>query len=339
MVTLKDIATKCGLSVATVSKAMNNMPDISPVTVQRVRDAAREMGYLPNAAARSMKTGRSMTIGLMMYLGNGESIWTHNFSAQIADSIHRRMEDEGYDLTPVSFKGASKMGGYLNYCRYRNYDGLIIMSGGSEDPALRELTESDFPLVTIDYKTSSRSSVISDNAAGLKQLVHYIYSRGHRKIAFIHGNDSTVTRDRLSGFFEACRELNLDIPDDYLAASRYLSKKDCARATESLLSMSDRPTCIIFPDDLAALGGISVIKAHGLSIPEDISIAGYDGAHVAEAMNPSLTTYRQDCEAIGRHAADMLLEAIRNPHGFTPRHLLIPGMLVEGGSVRNLSAQ
>lgn len=338
MVTLKDIAIRCGLSVATVSKAMNNMPDISPATVQRVRDAARSMGYMPNSAARSMKTGRSMIIGMLMYLDNEQSVWTHSYSAQIAQSVHLFLEEEGYDLTPVSFKGASRMGGFLNYCRYRNYDGLIIMSGGTQDASLNELTESGFPLVTIDYKIPGHSSVISDNSAGLREMVHYIHSRGHRKIAFIHGNPSTVTTDRVSGFLEACRELDIPVPDGYLTECPYLNIERCRSATEALLTLPDRPTCIIFPDDLAAMGGIEAIKARGLSIPGDISIAGYDGTSIASAMSPALTTCRQDCDSIGYHAAQTLLDAIRNPQSFSPRHLLLPGKLVEGGSVRDLNA-
>lgn len=280
-----------------------------------------------------------MTIGMMMYLGDSDSVWTHNFSAHIADSFHRALENEGYDLTPVSFKGASRMGGFLNYCRYRNYDGLLVMNGGNEDPALIELTGSDFPLVTVDYKTPSHSSVISDNSTGLKELVYYVHSRGHRKIAYIHGNDSTVTRDRVSGFREACRELSIPIPKSYMNQCLYLDAAGCARCTEALLDLPARPTCIIFPDDVAAMGGIRAIRSRGLSIPGDVSVVGYDGVRVAEAMSPPLTTYRQNCEAMGRHAAAMLLEAIRNPHDFTPRHLLLPGTFVEGGSVRDLNAR
>lgn len=337
MVTLKDIAGKCGLSVATVSKAMNNMPDISPATVQRVREIAQSMGYLPNAAARSMKTGRSMTIGMLMYLGDHESLWTHNYSALIADSVHRILEDAGYDLTPVSFKGASSMGGYLNYCRYRNYDGIIVMSGGSQDSSLEELADSDFPLITIDCKLQGKGSVTSDNIEGMHSLVRYIYNKGHRKIAFIHGNESTVTRDRIHGFCSACRELNLSIPSSYIKESPYLSLEGSAQATEELLALADRPTCIIYPDDLASQGGITVLKAHGLSVPDDMSIAGYDGTVLANMLVPKLTTYRQDCQAIGVNVANMLLEAIRQPGKYKPRHLIQPGRLLKGESVKDIN--
>lgn len=337
MVTLKDIANRCGLSVATVSKAINNMPDISLSTAQRIQQVAREMGYMPNAAARSMKTGRSMTIGMLICLGR-ETIWTHTYSAQVANGVHHTMEDNGYDLTPVSHKGASSMGGYLNYCRYRNYDGLIVMSGGDPNPSLQELAGSDFPMVSIDCQLQGQSSVLSDNVEGMRRLVRYAYDRGHRKIAFIHGNDSSVTSDRMTGFFSICKELALEVPDCCIRQGDYLSREDSARATEELLALPNRPTCIFYPDDFACLGGIDVIKRRGLSIPGDISVVGYDGTRIAEAMQPPLTTYRQDCDAIGSCAAEMLLRIIVKPRSSISRHVIIPGRLMEGASVRDLNA-
>lgn len=339
MVTLKDIAAKCGLSVATVSKAMNNMPDINPATAQRIHEVAREMGYLPNAAARSMKTGRSMTVGMLMYLGENESLWTHPYSALVADGIHRVLEDNGYDLTPVSFKGAGSMGGYLNYCRHRSYDGLIVMSGGSGDPALKELAESDFPVVSIDCPLGSKGSVFSDNTAGMHILVRYAYNKGHRKIALIHGNASTVTHDRITGFFSGCQELGVEVPDSYIRESRYLSMEDSARATQELLDLPEPPTCIFYPDDVASIGGIRVIRARGLSIPGDVSVIGYDGTQLADSIEPKLTTYRQDCRSVGASAAQMLLHAIARPRAFVPRHIIVPGVIVEGGSVADLNGR
>ena len=337
MVTLKDIANKCGLSVATVSKAMNNMPDISPSTAQRIQEIAREMGYMPNSAARSMKTGRSMIIGMLMFLGS-ESVWTHNYSALVADSIHRTVEDHGYDLTPVSSKGAESMGGYLNYCRYRNYDGVIVVSGGSSDPSLDDLVGSDFPLVTIDCDLQIRSSVISDNVEGMRRLVRHVYGLGHRRLAFIHGNTSSVTSDRVTGFFSACNELGLEVPDSCIKPAHYLSQEESAAATEELLALDEPPTCIFYPDDYACLGGLRALKARGLSVPRDVSVVGYDGTRIAEAIEPQLTTYCQDCENIGASAAEMLLRAIASPRGILPRHIIVPGRLIEGASVRNLNA-
>ena len=336
MVTLKDIASQCGLSVATVSKAMNNMPDISPATAQRIQETARKMGYLPNAAARSMKTGRSMTIGMLLFL-NGASVWTHNYFSAIAASIHRVMEENGYDLTPVSCGGAAAMGSYLNYCRYRNYDGVIVMSGGYSEPTLMELVNSDLPLVTIDYEFHHRGAVTSDNVQGMHDLVHYIYRMGHRRIAFIHGEETSVTRTRLASFYTACEELNLDVSDGCVKEARFHDLDSSAQATEELLRLPQRPTCILYPDDYSYLGGLRVLNEHGLSIPGDISVAGYDGTYLADVLQPKLCTFRQDCVGIGVNAAEMLLSAISKPRTFIPRHIILPGQLQEGASVRDLN--
>lgn len=335
MATLKDIANKCGLSVATVSKAMNNMPDISPATAQRVQEIAREMGYMPNSAARSMKTGRSMTIGLVMFLGDA-SVWTHQYSAFICDSIHRTVEVQGYDLTPVSAKGAESMGGYLNYCRYRNYDGVIIMTGGNADSSLDDLISSDFPLVSIDCEVAGKSCVTSDNIEGMRRMVQHVFDLGHRRLAFIHGQDTSVTRDRVSGFLSTCNDLGLTVPDSYLKTATYLSQEEAAAATRELLTLDERPSCIFFPDDYAALGGLRVLKAAGLSVPEDISAIGYDGSQIAEAVDPPLATYSQDCEKIGASAAELLLRTIAEPRGILPRRIIVTGHMIEGGSIKNL---
>lgn len=336
MVTLKDIANQCGLSVATVSKAMNNMPDISPATAQRIQETAHRMGYLPNAAARSMKTGRSMNIGMLLFLRDA-SVWTHNYFSEIAESIHRVMEENGYDLTPVSRRGAAAMGSYLDYCRYRNYDGVIVMSGGYNDPTLMELIESDFPMVTIDYEFHHRGAVISDNVQGMHDLLHYIHAKGHRRIAFIHGEDTTVTRTRLASFYHTCEELGLDIADEYVKEACFNDLEASAQATEALLRLPKRPTCILYPDDYSCMGGLRVLREHGLSVPDDMSVAGYDGTNLAEVLQPKLCTFRQDCVGIGKNAAEMLLSAIANPRAYIPRHVILPGWLCEGASVRDLN--
>lgn len=337
MVTLKDIARHCGLSVATVSKAINGMSDISETTARRIRDTAREMGYMPNAAARSMKTGSSMTIGLLLFLGEC-SVWTHNYFASIADAIQRVVQTSGYDLVPVNCSAAEKMGSYLNYCRSRNYDGLVVMSGLYTDSTLVDLINSEIPLVTIDYEFHHRGAVLSDNLQGMRELVRYAYDRGHRQIAFIHGGDTPVTRDRLASFHATCESLGIHVPAEYVREAAYNDPDPSARETEALLKLKRRPTCIIYPDDYSYMGGFRALRAHGLSIPEDISVAGYDGTQIASVYQPSLTTFHQDCDGIGANAAEMLLSAISKPRSFIPRHVVLPGKLVEGESVRDLNA-
>ena len=336
MVTLKEIATQFGCSVATVSKALNHMPDISPHTAEQIRAVALQMGYLPNAAARTLKTNRSHIIGLMVFLKK-DSIWSHEFFSEIAESIQAVMTANGYDITPVNCYRKSSMGNYLNYCRHRGYDGIIVISGGFISDDVMQVVNSTLPLVAIEYTVPHRSAVQSDNAQGLREIVRHLHQKGHRRIAFIHGELMSITQERVSSFLSTCRELNIPVPDEYLKSASYHDFETNAQATRELMSLSTPPTCIIYPDDYSCVGGMDELRAMGYQVPEDISVTGYDGIRLAEIVRPRLTTFQQDGEAIGRNAAEMLLQAMEKPRAFVPQHLFLPGRLIIGDSVKDLS--
>lgn len=338
MVTLKQIAQQCGCSVATVSKAINGMPDINEATAKRIRESAMEMGYQPNAAARTLKTNRSKTIGLLMFLQN-ESIWTHDYFGRIAESIQTEMVGSGYDITPIDARYAEQSGSYLSYCRYRNYDGVILMSAGFTEVSLMELVRGELPLVTIDYAVDNLGAVMSDNVGGMRELVHYIHDRGHRRIALIHGEMTSVTHKRLASFFTTCDELGINMPEEYIIQARYHEPELSAQATRKLLAMSEPPTCILYPDDYAIIGGMNELRQRGIRIPDDISIAGYDGIPLSSVLKPPTTTVKQDAEGIGRQAARMLLKAISKPRNFIPQHVTLKSTLVHGGTIKDLNAQ
>ena len=167
-----------------------------------------------------------------------------------------------------------------------------------------------------------------------RSLLDYIISMGHKKIAYIHGQDfSSVTRDRLAAYYRALEKHGIDIPEEYVREARYLETEDVANQTEYLLDLPDKPTCIIYPDDTAAIGGINVIRSRGLRIPEDISIAGYDGTRVSQMLSPKLTTIRQDTDKIGREAADRLISIIKKPKTALVERAVVEGILLEGESV------
>ncbi|MEE1216235.1 MAG: substrate-binding domain-containing protein [Agathobacter sp.] len=150
----------------------------------------------------------------------------------------------------------------------------------------------------------------------------------------LYGQDfSSVTRDRLAAYYRALEKHGIDIPEEYVREARYLETEDVAKQTEYLLDLPDKPTCIIYPDDTAAIGGINVIRSRGLRIPEDISIAGYDGTRVSQMLSPKLTTIRQDTDKIGREAADRLVSIIKKPKTALVERAVVEGILLEGESV------
>ena len=333
MVSMKDIALRCGVSVATVSKALNGQRDIGEGTRSHIEQVAKEMGYMTNAAARALKTNRSYHLGVL-FVDERRSGLGHEYFSSMLESFKVEAENRGYDITFINHNVAGKRSTYLQHCLYRGVDGVVIACVDFHDEQVRELVDSGLPLVTIDHVFNNRLAVVSDNVCGLEELVRHIYSKGHRKIAFLHGERTTVTQNRLTGFYRACEELGLDIPAEYIRECVYHDPDRCAQETLELLQLPDRPTCIIFPDDFSYIGGMNALKSKGIQVPEDISAVGYDGIHLAKVLN--LTTYSQDTAEIGRIAADRLISLIEHPKTTLIDRIMVPGGLLEGTSVKDI---
>ena len=332
MSSLKDLAQECGVSVATVSKALNGQSDISEATRTRVREAARRMGYVPNMAARSMKTNRTYNIGVL-FVDERQSGLAHEYFSAVLDSFKVRVEQLGYDITFINRNLGGKTMTYLEHCHYRGVDGAVIACVDFTDPQVIELVNSDVPVVTIDHVFNNRMAVLSDNVMGLSALVRTAYAQGHRRIAFIHGERTAVTENRLAGFYKSCDELGLEVPDAYVREGIYHDAARCAQETKALLALPQRPTCIIFPDDFSAMGGYSAIQQAGLRIPQDISVMGYDGIYLSRVMSPKLVTYQQNTMMLGRTAADKLVQMVEHPRVTLAEQLLVTGKLLDGSSV------
>ena len=295
MPSLKDLAKECGVSVATVSKALNDQPDIAAATRERIRAAARRMGYLPNAAARALKTNRTYNLGVL-FVDERQSGLTHEYFSAVLDSFKVEAEKRGYDITFINHNISGRSMTYLEHCHYRSVDGVVIACVNFYDPQVVELVNSDVPVVTIDH----------------------------------------VFNNRMAGFYQACEELGLEIPEEYVRDGVYHDVERCAEETRALLALPQRPTCIIFPDDFSALGGYNALAEAGLSIPDDISVMGYDGIYLSRVVNPSLVTYQQNTAALGQTAADKLIELIEHPRVTLPEQIRVSGRLLSGGSVRSL---
>ena len=330
---MKDIARECGVSVATVSKSLNGHSDIGEETRERIRLKAKEMGYLANSAARALKTKRTHNIGVL-FVDERNSGLAHDYFSAVLDSLRVEAEQSGYDITFISSKVGTRRATYLDHCRYRGVDGVVIACVDFTTSQVRELVDSSLPLVTIDRVFDNRIAVLSDNIGGVSALVRYVYGKGHRKIAFLHGEKSAVTAGRIEGFRRTCRELELEIPKEYIIECVYHDPDRCAQATRQLLALPDPPTCILFPDDFSYIGGMNAIQEAGLRIPEDISAVGYDGIHLAKVMG--LTTYSQNARELGKTAAERLISLVEHPKATPAEPILIQGGLWEGKTVRDI---
>ncbi len=330
MVTLKDIALECEVSRATVSKVMNGYDDISPETVKLVRAKAEEMGYLPNLSARSLKTHRTYNLGIVFAdaLGSG---FKHEYFINILNSFKNEAERQGYSITFLAEDPSQSDLTYLEQSLYRNFDGVLIACADYDDPDIVELLKSSLPTVTTDFIFTGCSAVRSDNVGGMQMLMNYIFERGHRRIAFIHGDMNAVTKQRLASFYKAFEDRGL-VPDDNLVLEgRYRDDDLCYELTRQILSSGRHPTCILYPDDFAITGGVRCIEDMGLRIPDDMSIAGFDGSLISRILN--FTTVAQDTDEIGKTAAKFLINEISHPKSWITEHITIPCRLVPGQTV------
>lgn len=331
MVSMKDIAAKCGVSVATVSKALNGHSDISDETKKIIGDTAKEMGYFPNSSARALKTKRTYNLGVL-FVDRGHSGLTHDYFAHVLDSFKKCAEKSGYDITFINAEVSDKMS-YLEHSRYRGVDGVVIACVDFDDKDVIDLINSDLPVVTIDHVFNNRISVVSDNIGGMRDLIKHVYDNGHRKIAYIYGDNTSVTQNRLSSYYNTLKSYGIEVSDDYALESTYRDPEKARELTKKLLSLKDRPTCIMYPDDYSCIGGLNAIAEMGLSVPEDVSIAGYDGIYVSQILDPRLTTYAQDTEEIGRIAAEQLIKLIEDPKSTLIEKIVVSGKVLEGKSV------
>ncbi len=332
MATIKDISRKCGVSPATVSKALNGYSDVSSETVELVKRTAEELHYMPNAAARQLKTNSSHNIGVV-FVDETSSGLTHEFFSAILNSVKEEAESLGYDITFLSQNLGEREMTFLEHCRYRKCDGVVIASVNFESDAVAELVRSDVPVITIDYSFDNTSCVLSDNVEGAYELTSYLIRAGHRKIAFIHGEDTSVTQKRLLGYHRALAEHRISVPEEYVVSGKFHDPDSVRELTRMILDYEDPPTAIMFPDDYTYLGGLAELEKRNLRVPEDISVVGYDGIHLSQVLRPKLTTWYQDTDAIGRRSVQKLVETIRHRKTCETEQIKISGHLLSGHSV------
>ena len=336
MITLKDIARECNVSFSTVSKALKGSSEISYETTEFIQKKAREMGYHPNIAARSLRTNRTYDIGVIFEDKTGAG-FQHQYFATIISGIQKVAFQRGYEMSFVS-GDSTKNYDYYSHALARNYDGVALLSCDYKSSGIEALVKSEIPTVSLDYFFDvDHEAVMSDYTKGVDELLEYVISCGHTKIAMIHGEKTWVTEQRIQAFKDICKKHKIKIPESYFAEGLYHDPFTSSAATEFLISLPDPPTCIFYPDDYAALGGIRELNSHGLVPGKDISIVGYDGIKLTSMMIPPLTTYEQNGEIIGRTIAEALLEKIENPQTFKPKKEMITGRLIYGGTVVKLN--
>ncbi len=322
MVTLKDIAQACDVSVSTVSRALNGIQLIRPERAESIRQTAREMGYTPDAAAQTLKTNRSRMIGVLY-----EVPMTHPYFSKVMDDIRMNAEERGYDILLLS---RSSQNDYTENALRRRMDGVILVFANVDASGVNRLISSDIPVISVDDCSRPCDAVISDYQEGTRQLIELAARNGHQRIAFIHGQMGYATGERLLAYRRAVKELGLCDNPGYIRQAAFNNGAFCARETEALLGLPKPPTCILMPDDYSAINALQLLQKKGIQAPRDFSCAGYDGISWSQQISPKLTTYRQNTEEIGRTAFNILQSALSEGKKHIMANVLVHGALLSG---------
>jgi LacI family transcriptional regulator len=331
-VSIREVAKKSGVSIATVSRVLNNYPDVSDETRRRVLEAAREIDYTPTQAARTLVTKRSWVIGVILFTGLDHPDIQHPFFQEVLAGLKHGVGAAGYDLLLFANEADSDGAGrqsYLTRTRHHHLDGVAVMGVSARDPMVRELARSPVACVAVDIDLVGPRTgyVMSDNVGGAARAVRHLFELGHQRIALIGG--PTETRpgaDRLLGYRKELDTLDLEYSPAYVQIGDFYpqSGEDAMRA---LLALPEPPTAVFAASDLMAVGAVGAAREHGLSVPEDLAVVGFDDVQIAALGQPPLTTIRQDKVALGLRAAESLVEMIDDPKA-TPPALTVPVELV-----------
>ena len=309
-VRLKDIAQDLGLSVVTISKVLRNHPDIAEETRERVLKRVQELDYQPNLMARSLVTGRSYLIGLVV------PSLMHPFFAEVAKSLSSFVGQHGYSLVLSSSEEDPNLEAReMQQLTARRLDALVIATSGMDKTAFERLDNHDIPYVLIDREIPGLVANfvgVDDEAAGRIATEHLI-REGCQRIAHIRGRDNSTGRRRFEGYRQALLHAGLEYLDSRVVARPSVdvdSVRLGAEAMRILLRRKPRPDAVFAYNDPLAIGAMDAILDAGLRIPEDIAIIGCGNLHYNNSLRVPLSSIDQRSSEIGRRTADILLQAI-----------------------------
>jgi LacI family transcriptional regulator len=315
--TIRELAQRSGVSVATVSRVLNGYPDVSEKTRKRVFKMAAELDYAPSAAARTLVTKRSHVIGTVLDTGDDHPDLQHPFFQEVLVALKRRLGAAGYDLllyaNDLRENGSGQS--YLRRSRSHRVDGVILMGADTRDPDVQALARSGIPCVAVDLDLLGQRAgyVMSDNVRGSRAAVEHLAQLGHRRVGFIGG--PTTTRpgaDRLLGFRLGLDDHQLPYGNDRVLEGDFYADSG-HKAMERLLGLPEPPTAVVAASDLMAAGAVRAAQEGGIRVPADVSIVGFDDIQLAALMHPALTTIRQDKAGLGHAAAEALVRMIDDP--------------------------
>lgn len=335
-ITIKDLATQLDISISTVSRALQDNPEISQKTRETVQALAKKLGYRPNPIAVALKTHKSYTIGVIV------PQIVNTFFATVVKKIEEIADKYGYNvLVASSNESFEKERKNIDVFLANRTDGIIlsITRATTTYDHIRDIQNQGVPLVLFDRTTKELDaySVIADDADAANKIVQHLIHGGAKRIALITGPEHlSIGKNRMKGYLKAMTTNKLEINPDYIIRCDDFSVNAAKEATRALLNRKELPDAIFGIDDEMAIGAIEAIKEKKLRIPEDIAVFGFSNTKRSRYMNPSISTVNQFPEKIGEKAAEMLFEQILNKkHSHTREEVVNCELIIRESSDRS----
>lgn len=327
--TIYEIAERVGVSPATVSRALSGKGYVRKELREKILQVAKEMDYHPNTLARSLVTGQSFIIGLVL------PDITNPFFPAIARGVEDVAHRNGYNVILCNTDGsARKEADYLGLLRSKRVDGVIFTTSQVATRHVRQLVDSDIPVVLADRRMNVDCDfVVVDSIEGAYKATSHLIGLGHSAIGLITGPQKvTTSAERIEGYSRALRDHHIVMREELICEGDY-KENSGYRHTKKLLGLSSRPTAIFACNDLMAMGALAALEEKGIRVPEEVAVVGYDDIPFASVVRPRLTTVVQPKYEIGSIACEILLERMKDRDRSRQEVFLKPNLMIRESSV------
>jgi DNA-binding LacI/PurR family transcriptional regulator len=333
--TSQDVADLAGVSRTTVSFVLNSVPGmkISEETRQRVLEAALQLNYYPASAARTLASGKTHRIGLVL-CEQRDHLMANAFLPAFLRGVNDLAHQERYRVVFQSAEDETGEIAYVGLLREQHVDGLIVSSPRSDDLQLSRLHEEGYPLVLHGHLPDCVLPFVDvDNVGGAHKAVTHLIGLGHRRIGLITNAPLSYTssQDRLTGYRQALKEAELPLDDELVRYGEF-SPRSGRRAMKSLLALPSPPSAVFVASDVVALGAMSAVRERRMCIPQDVALVGFDDIFLAAYVSPPLTTVRLPAYGLGWAAGDMLIRLISEDEPLERQMLLESELVIRQSS-------
>jgi len=319
--TIRDVAQRAGVSIATVSRVLNEKGDVRSTTRERVQTAASELGYSVDSVGRALASQRTRLVGVFVGDNAGHRDLSLMFFGKVLAAISRRLAQHGYE--PLLLQDADAGGAH-------RFDAAVVIGVDEDDPIVVELFEREVPVVGVDVECRGPDAAFvgSDHGGGVRLALAHLRALGHRRIAHIAGATNTLAgAQRLDAFLESCP----DQPQEYVRQGDFSSASGYREAS-ALLALDEPPTAIVAASDLMALAALQAIWESDRRPGRDVAVVGFDDLEAAALAHPPLTTIRQDRHELGATAAECAIDLVERPDGVARRVVLPVELVVRSSS-------